>query len=191
MAWTIDGVILDGNGSGKPLGILNAPCLVEVGKEDGQDADTIYAENIINMEARINPTSDGKAIYVANKDTFPQLAAMNIKVGTAGVPVWIPGNTISGKPYQTLMGRELVFSEHAETLGDKGDIYLADFGQYLVGQKVGGGLRFDTSIHLKFDYDQNAYRIIFRIDGQPAWVSARTPKNSSATVSPFLALEAR
>ena len=48
MAWTIDGVILDGNGSGKPLGILNAPCLVEVGKEDGQDADTIYAENIIN-----------------------------------------------------------------------------------------------------------------------------------------------
>lgn len=191
IAWTIDGVILDGNGSGKPLGILNAPCLVSITAESGQTTDTIVAENIIKMESRINPTSENSAIFVANKDTFPQLAAMNIKVGTAGVPVWIPGNTIAGKPYKTLMGRELVFSEHCETVGDLGDIYLADFGQYLIGQKVGGGLRFDTSIHLKFDYDQNAYRIIFRIDGQPAWVSARTPKNGSASVSPFVALAAR
>jgi HK97 family phage major capsid protein len=191
MAWTIDGVILDGNGSGKPLGILNAPCLVSVSKESGQDADTIVAPNIFKAESRIAPTSDGKAIYVANKDAFPQLCQLNVPVGTGGVPLWIPGNTIAGKPYKTLMGRELVFSEHCETVGDLGDIYLADFSQYLIGQKVGGGLRFDTSIHLKFDYDQNAYRIVFRIDGQPAWVSARTSKNGSDTVSPFVAIAER
>jgi len=191
MAWQIDGVILDGNGAGKPLGVMNAPCLVSASAETGQTADTIVAENIFSMESRVNPTSEGKAIFVANKDTFPQLAAMNVKVGTAGIPVWIPGNSIAGKPYKTLMGRELIFSEHCKSIGDLGDIYLVDFSQYLIGQKVGGGMRFDTSIHLKFDYDQNAYRIIFRIDGQPAWVSARTPKNGSSSVSPFVALTAR
>lgn len=192
MAWTLDDMILTGTGAGRPLGIKNAPCLVSVSGETGQTADTIVYENIVKMESRLNPTSEGGAIYVANKNTFPELATMSIKVGTGGVPVWIPANSAaSGKPFQTLMGRQLAWSEHCESIGDPGDIYLADFGQYLIGQKVGNGLRFDTSMHLKFDYDQNAYRIIFRVDGQPAWVAARTPQNSSSTVSPFIALETR
>lgn len=190
LAYTIDNVLINGTGAGQPLGVLNAPCLVEVAKEDGQDADTIVFENIVKMYARIWRKKNGE--WYANDDTFPQLATMSLAVGTGGAPVWLPAGAASGKPYDTLMGKPLNWMEHCQTLGDKGDIILADFSQYLVGQKAGAGnAKFDTSIHVKFEYDQVAYRFIFRIDGQPWWPSALTPRYSSATLSPFVTLAAR
>jgi len=191
MAWTMDNALLNATGAGQPLGILNAPCLVEVSAESGQSADTIVYENIVNMESRLLPQSEGKAIYLANKDTFPQLASMSIAVGTGGVPVYLPAGGASGKPYNTLMGRPLIFTEHCQTVGDKGDIFLADFSQMLLGQKRGRGIVADTSIHLKFDYNQTAFRFSFRVDAQPWLPSAVTPRYSSNTLSPFVALAAR
>jgi len=190
-AWTIDNILLNGTGAGQPLGVLNAPCLVTVTKETGQAADTIVFENIVKMESRLLPESEKNAIYLANKDTFPQLASMSIAVGTGGVPVYLPAGGASGLPYKTLMGRPLIFTEHCQKLGDKGDIYLVDFSQYLLGQKKGRGIKTDTSIHLKFDYDQTAFRFTFRVDGQPWLPSAITPRYSSATLSPFITLAER
>ncbi|GAH40108.1 unnamed protein product, partial [marine sediment metagenome] len=38
-AWTMDNILLNGTGSGQPLGILHAPCLVSVGAETNQKVD--------------------------------------------------------------------------------------------------------------------------------------------------------
>jgi len=184
-------VILRGTGAGQPLGILNAPCLVSVAAEGGQAVNTILWENIIKMYAR--HSSAASAVWIANEDCLPQLASMSLAVGTGGVPVWMPANGAAGKPYDTLMGKPLIWSKHCSTVGDVGDIMLCDFSQYLVGTKSGQGAtgRFDTSIHLKFDADQTAFRFVFRIDGQPWWVSALTPPQSASTVSPFVAIATR
>lgn len=190
-AWTMDNVLINGTGAAQPMGILNAPALVTVSKETGQSADTILYENIVKMEARLLPASEAKAVYLANKDIFPQLATMCFPVGTGGVPVYLPAGGASGKPYKTLMGRPLLFTEHCQTLGDLGDIFLADYSQYLLGQKKGRGIKADTSIHLKFDYDQTAFRFTFRVDGQPWLPSAITPRYSNDDLSPFVTLEAR
>ncbi|NVM21296.1 MAG: phage major capsid protein [Desulfobacterales bacterium] len=191
-AWTMDNVLLNGTGAGQPMGILVAPCLIGITKETGQAADTIVFENIVKMESRLLPASEKNAIYLANKNTFPQLATMKIAVGTGGVPVYLPAGGASGKPYKTLMGRPLIFTEHCQKLGDKGDIYLADFSQYLLGQKKGRGIKADTSMHLKFDYDQMAFRFTFRVDGQPWLPSAVTPRYATSdTLSPFVTLNAR
>jgi len=192
-AWNLDWVMLNGTGAGQPRGLLADPALISVSAETGQAATTIVAENIIKMYARMYPAGHKKAIWIANPDTFSQLATMSIAVGTGGVPVYLPANSVAGRPYQTLMGRPLIFSEHAQTLGTSGDIYYVDWSQYLVGQKAGAGagLSFATSIHLKFDYDQTAFRWVFRIDGQGWWPSALTPRYSSDTVSPFIVLEDR
>ncbi len=190
-AWTMDNVLINGTGAAQPLGILYAPALVTVSKETGQAADTILYENIIKMEARLLPASEGKAIYLANKDVFPQLATMSYPVGTGGTPVYLPAGGASGKPYKTLMGRPLLFTEHCQSIGDLGDIFLADYSQYLLGQKKGRGIKADTSIHLKFDYDQTAFRFTFRVDGQPWLPSAITPRYSSDELSPFITLQAR
>jgi HK97 family phage major capsid protein len=188
LAFEMDWVMLNGTGAGQPLGMLNAPCNVDIDKETGQAADTILFENIVKMYARMWRT--GNAVWMANRDTFPQLATMTMPVGTGGVPVYLPANGAAGQPYATLMGLPLIFTEHMRTIGDAGDIGLFDWSQYLVGQKA-AGLQFATSIHLKFDYDQTAFRFVYRIDGQPWWVSALTPRYSSDTLSPCVTLKAR
>lgn len=191
LAWQLDWTFLNGSGAGQPMGILNAACLVSVTKESGQAAATILAENIIKMYARL--WRKGGGVWYANHDTFKQLAVMTLPVGTAGVPVYMPANAMSGRPYDTLMGLPIVWSEHCQTLGTKGDIYLCDWSQYLVGQKTGkgAGLKFDTSIHLYFESDKTIFRFVYRIDGQPWWPSDLTPRYSDDTLSPFISLDTR
>jgi len=189
LGWTLDGVFLNGSGVGQPLGVLNSNCLIEVAKESAQDADTIIFENLMKMYARMY--NKNNAVWYMSEDTFPQLAALSLSVGTGGSAVFLPANGVSGKPFDTLLGKRIVFTEHAQKLGDKGDVSFNDFSQYLVGQKTNGGMKYSSSVHLKFDSDQTAFKFVFRIDGQPWWKSAITPRNSQPTLSPFVTLAER
>ena len=89
----------------------------------------------------------------------------------------------------SILTRPVIFTEKTETLGDKGDIMLADFSQYVVGLR--SGMRFDTSVHVAFETDELLSRIIERHDGQPLWDSALTLEDGSTTVSPFVVLAER
>jgi len=190
-AWTMDDILINGTGAGQPLGLINAPALVTVSKESGQAADTIVFENIVKMYARMPSANRKNAVWLANDDTFSQLATMSLAVGTGGVPVYLPANQAAGQPFDTLLGKPLIFTEHCQKLGDKGDIFFVDWSEYLLGQKRGQGIQTATSIHLKFDYDQTAFRFVFRVDGQPWWKAALTPRYSSDTLSPYVTLAAR
>ncbi len=190
--FALNNIFIRGTGAGTPLGILNAPCLVTIDAEVGQNTSTILFENIVNMYARIHDTSN--AVWMINQSCLPQLVAMAVNVGTGGAPVWLPGNSISGQPHDTLMGKPIIWSKHCSTLGTVGDIILADWSQYLVGQKTGQNSAgaFDTSIHLKFDADQTCFRFVFRIDGQPWWPQALVPPQATgSTMSPFIVVATR
>jgi len=188
----LNAALIRGTGAGMPLGVLNAPCLVSISKETNQAADTIVFENIVKMFAQIHDTAN--AVWVINQDCLPQLASMALSVGSGGVPVWMPANGISGAPYDTLMGKPIIWCKHSSKLGDQGDIMFADWSQYLIGQKAGQGKdgKFDTSIHLKFDADQTCFRFVFRIDGQPWWPSSIVPPMATTKyLSPFIVLDER
>lgn len=184
---------INGSGAGEALGILNAGCLVSVAKEGGQAAATIIAANITKMFSRLHPPSYGNAIWQANMGCFPQLAALNMAVGTGGTTLWQPANGLAGKPYNTLMGLPLFLTEHCQALGTVGDIILADWSQYLIGGKPGAGIQTASSMHYYFAYDEMAYRFVLRYDGQPWWQTTLTPKHggAGATMSPFIALATR
>ena len=192
LSFQMSNVLIRGSGAGQPLGVLNAPCLVSVAKETGQAASTIIFENIIKMYSR--HSDPGNAVWVVNQNCLPQLAVMSVAVGTGGAPVWMPAGGAAGSPNSTLMGLPIIWEKHAATLGTVGDIILCDWSQYLVGQKAGQGAdgKFDTSIHLKFDADQTCFRFVFRVDGQPWWVSSFTPPQATSnTMSPFVVLATR
>jgi len=182
-----DDDFLNGTGVNMALGALNAgnPSLITVAAIGGQGANTIIAENIRDMWARMYPSGQSNAIWVANIETFPQLFGMAMAVGAGGVPVWLPAGGVSGSPYQTLMGRPLIFTEKCQALGTAGDIALCDFSQYRIGEK---GIQTASSIHIKFDYDMTAFRFVLRYDGQPTWLSTLTPRRGTATLSPFIVL---
>ena len=184
----LERVIVRGTGVGQPLGILLSPCLITVDKEVGQLADTILAENVVNMFARMYPSGLQNAVWLRSQSILPQLMFMTMP-GIPNYPLWMPAGGLSAAPYETLIGKPMFAIENCSALGDLGDLIFADFSQYLLIDK--GGVQTASSIHVKFVNDETAFRIVYRCDGQPIWPSALTPKDNSSTVSPFITLEAR
>lgn len=190
LAFMVDDALINGNGAGRPLGVLNAASLVSVAKETGQAATTLVADNLVKMWSRMWAGSRSNAVWFINQDVEPQLLTLDLPVGTGGVPVYLPPGGFSQAPYGTLFGRPVVPIEHCATLGTVGDVILADMSQYLMIDK--GGVQAASSIHVQFLTDQQVFRFIYRVDGQPMWSSALTPASGSGnTLSPFVALATR
>lgn len=195
--WKVNDAIINGNGVGKPLGILNAPALISVAKETSQVAATLVAPNITKMYARMHDAWRRNSIWLYNQDIEPQLFGMTTIVknvaGTenvgGGFPMYMPPGGLSGSPFGTLMGRPMIATEACATIGTKGDIILANLQMYLA--LVKGGIRQDVSIHVEFLRDMTAFRFVLRIGGQP-WLSAPVARASGTnTLSPFVTLDAR
>lgn len=180
----IDDAILTGTGAGEPLGILNSSSLVTVAKESNQ-AEKITVENLIKMWNRVWSRSRNNAVWFINQEIEPYL--YTLKIGTT--PVYVPAGGLSEKPYGTLFGRPVIPLEQCSALGEVGDIILADLNQYLLIDK--GGINAQSSIHVRFLYDENVFRFIYRVDGQPIWNKPLTPYKGTATQSPFVALAKR
>jgi HK97 family phage major capsid protein len=187
MAFKADQQIYAGSGAGQFIGVLNSSAYVTVSKEQGQDANTIVAQNIMKMYARhLNPTN---AQWYINQDCWPQIFNLSISVGTGGAPLFIPPGNIPDAPSGTLFGRPIVPLEQCKSLGNLGDICFGDFSQYMLIEK--GGIRSDSSIHVAFDTGETAFRWQYRINGQPTYNNTVTPYEGSNTLGDFIVLEAR
>ena len=189
IAYFEDDSFINGIGGGQPLGILNADALISVAKETGQAATTLTVENVVKMYSRMMPRSIPNSVWIMHPDVQPQLFTMSLSVGTGGAPMYFPAGGIGGSPVPTLMGRPVVLSEKAQTLGTAGDIYLVDLSYYLIGDRQ--ALEVASSPHVRFNTDETDFRFIQRVDGRPWIDSALTPRNGSNTLSPFVALAAR
>ncbi|NLT65778.1 MAG: phage major capsid protein [Acidobacteria bacterium] len=188
----VDEAMINGTGAGQPLGIMNAGCLVSVSKESGQAAATILAENISKMYSRRFARQTQNYVWYYNQTIEPQLMNLSISVGTGGTPVYVPPGGFSEAPYGRILGLPAIAIEQASALGTQGDIILGNFKDgYVIAEK--GGIKTDMSIHVRFIYDESAFRFVLRIDGQPVRASALTPYKggSSATQSHFITLDSR
>jgi len=189
-SFQVDDAIMEGNGAGQPLGIKNAGCVVAQAIEGGQAATTIVYENILKMWSRLLPQAKSDAVWLINTDCTPQLGQMSLSVGSGGSAVYIPPGGASASPYGTLMGKPILEIEQAETVGTQGDITLANFRRgYLLAEK--GGVKADMSIHVRFLYDEQVFRFVLRLDGQPMLSSAITPFKGTNTLSHFVQLAVR
>lgn len=189
MNFMVSDAIVRGTGAGQPQGLLNAPCKVSVTKESGQDADTVVAANVVKMYARLFARNRQNAVWFINQNVIPQLYLMTLGIGTAGVTVYMPPGGLSGKPYATLLGLPVIEIEQAAGLGDEGDIILVDLSSYVTIAK--GGPVAQSSMHFYFDTDQQAFRVTYRLDGQPWWHAPLTPFKGSETQSMVVTLAAR
>lgn len=189
IAFKMDDESINGNGAAQFLGILNCPALVSIAKETGQAAATLTYENIVKMYTRMPSRLRRNAVWLVNQDIEPQLWTMSFPIGTGGVPVFLPPGGASVEPYSRLFGREVIPIEQCATLGTKGDILFVNLDEYLIVEK--GGIKADSSMHVRFIYNEMAFRWVARNNGQPTWKSAVTPFKGSASVSPFISLDTR
>jgi HK97 family phage major capsid protein len=178
---------LNGTGTGQYTGINTTANLarVSVVKETGQLANTINYQNIVKMRARA--WGYGGAVWMANHDTYTQLAQLQLALGTAGAIVWQP-SAVTDRP-DMLLGRPLFFTEFCKTLGTQGDVILANWGEFLEGMYQ--PMQSAESIHVRFDRHERAFKFWMRNAGAPWWRAALTPKNGANTLSPFVVLDTR
>jgi HK97 family phage major capsid protein len=184
----IDLAILDGTGTGQPLGILRSPALVTVTPSQ-PTAGGVQSEDIAAMWGRLHAPSRSTAVWLTNQATETSFYSMTMSIGTGGQAVFMPPGGMSAAPYSTLYGRPILPMEQLAAPNAAGDILLIDPMQYVMIQK--GGIQSATSIHVRFVNDETAFRFVIRVDGQPVWNSALTPYSGTATVSPYVTLGAR
>lgn len=184
--------IFAGTGAGQPLGWLNSPCKVEVAKETGQAGVTFNQENVAKMHARLHPYARKNAKWFMNVDVEPQLDLLNSVVknvaGTENVGGY--ANKVYDSEKNTLKGKPIVFVEYAETLGTAGDIVLCAPDFYATGVR-GRGIEFASSIHVRFEYAEQAFRFMYECDGQPWLADKITPFKGANTLSSIVTLATR
>jgi HK97 family phage major capsid protein len=184
VAWWRDYQFLRGVGGGFPLGVINANATLHVHRNAQPNVQ--YVDLVAMMEAFL---PSGRGVWVANQTTMSNFLTM---VDPLGGYIWHPNYSsggIAGAIPGTIFGMPIIFTEKLPTIGNAGDVLLADFRYYLVGDRQAA-----TVESTKFDrwrYDQTSWRVVDRHDGQP-WLSAPlTLQDGTAQVSPFVILESK
>lgn len=187
----VEDQFVNGIGGGAPLGIIPAPCTVAQAIEATQtiaNSPTFIVANVSKMKSRFGGNYQN-AVWLANQELEPTFIQATLGGTSAAFPVYMPQGGLSAAPFASLLGRPLIFVDYCAAVGTPGDLILADLSQYATLDR--GGVESASSIHLRFDYDETAFRMTYRFDGLPIWKQAVTPYKGALTRSPFVTLATR
>ena len=189
MTFKVEDAIINGTGTGQPLGILNSGALIQQAKYSTDSGAVLTTNDVLNMWNRLWVPSRPNAVWLADVTIEPQLYQLVLGAPSLGQILLYTPPGDKGNQTGMLMGRPVVFHEHGAALGTPGDILLADLSQYVMIDK--NGVRQDYSIHVNFLTDEGVFRFVYRVDGQVWWKKPLTPKSGGSTLSPFISLATR
>ena len=180
ISWMEDYSFLMGVGGGQPRGVINAPVTLAPTRVA---ANAISYVDCINMLEEFLPSARGQ--WLVTQGAMSELIQMS---GPTANPsyVWQP-SAVPGVQGM-LFGMPVRFSEKMQPLGSRGDILVADFRYYLIGDRQATTI--ESSNAPRWQYDETSWRAVHRVDGQP-WLSAPLTYQDTVTqVSPFVVLAA-
>ena len=180
ISWLEDYAFLRGTGAGQPLGVINAGATITVPRQ--AVGTPVQYLDLINMMESFLPSARG--VWVVNQSVFSNLMTMQ---DPSGEYIWQP-NFQASVPGM-LWGMPVIFTEKTPTVGNAGDVLLADFRYYLIGDRQATTI--ESTNQYRWQYDLTSWRAVHRVDGQP-WLSAPiTLQDGTLTVSPFVILGAK
>jgi HK97 family phage major capsid protein len=181
IAWFEEYAFLQGNGVGKPIGMLNAGAVLTKNRDN---ANQVSYNDVATMFSKLLPMSWNRAIWLFSPTVVPQLLQLkdganraifvSIDQGAVKTPVW------------KLLGLPAIVTEKLPALGTKGDLMLVDPALYVIGDRM--QVEVAASEHVNFLKNQMTWRIVERVDGQPWLEKAITLQDGTSQVSPFVAL---
>ena len=139
MTKAIEQAIIDGDGTGKPKGILaETPA-------DGQAIDsakTAYAD-LIAAEAALPQAYENGAVWCMSKKTFMQYYGLT---DTNGQPIGRVNYGIAGKPERTLLGRAVVCCDYVTSYAESLEAgttfaFLFNFKDYVLNTNYAMGVK--------------------------------------------------
>ena len=167
LAFSLDDAFLNGNGVNRPLGVLNDPALLTSTRAA---AGGITYPDIVNMYSRLHPALQQGAVWVANHAALPELLTM---VDGNGNLIWSPDSRQGVST--TLLGKPVIFSEKLPTVGQAGDLLLANFSAYQIGMRK--EIYLEKSNAPGWHRDTISFRAIVRCDGAGSWDQPMQPVN--------------
>lgn len=182
VAWKEDYAFLNGSGAGEPLGILNSPAMIAVDRV-GSSSGTIVYDDLVNMMTAFMPS--GKGVWIASISVKAALLRLAGPTATnyAGSYIW--GSPKDGVP-DSLFGFPIIFTEKLPALGTSGDIVLADFSHYYIGDRMATTI--DSTDQARWLRNQTSWKVVHRVDGQP-WLNLPfTLADGTTKISPFVKL---
>ncbi len=170
LAWYEDWYFINGKGAGQPVGLINAGCAIQVARNASSHFKVVDAQTMVaDLYAVEEP------VWLMSRAAGTDLTAFT---------GWIPNG-----PF-VLYGAPILTTLKQPALGTVGDVILADLSLYVIGDR--GEVAIDVSHDepTAFKNNQDAWRIVERVDGQP-WLNAPVtiPDGGTATVSPFVVLK--
>lgn len=177
VSWMEDYAFIQGSGAGQPLGVINAGATLVVPRAAGG---AIGYADLCNMMEDFLPS--GRGVWVITQSALADLLQLN---GPAANPEYIWGSAVTGAP-NTLLGLPVIWSEKCPRIGTQGDVILADWRYYLIGDRQNTTI--ESTQYDQWRYDKTSWRVVHRVDGQP-WLSAPiTYADGTSQVSPFVIL---
>jgi HK97 family phage major capsid protein len=181
IAWFEEYAFLQGNGVGKPIGMLNAGATLTKTRDN---ASQVSYNDVATMLSKLLPLSYGRAIWTFSPTVVPQL--LQLKDGASrAIFISIDQGAVKA-PMWKLLGMPAIPTEKVPALGTKGDLMLIDPALYVIGDRM--QIEIAASEHVNFLKNQMTWRVVERVDGQPWLEKPITLQDSTTQVSPFVAL---
>ncbi|MBU1778001.1 MAG: phage major capsid protein [Gammaproteobacteria bacterium] len=185
---------INGTGAGMPMGILNAGAKISITAETGQSstANIIVAKNIDKMYAQLLVEKQASVAWMYSRpELYVWLVNLSRTVGTGGqlAMLYQPSNVVNGTQ-SALNGLPCIDLEHMPAAATTGDLTLVDWSQYLIADDRSGP-EVAQSMHLKFDYGQNAYRIMKYVDGRMTKTTTKKRHKGSNYLAPVVVIATR
>ncbi len=185
IAWYRDYAYLQGDGIGKPKGVLNSGALLTSTRNT---ASHIKFADLASMVSKLMPGSFSRATWILSPTAYGELIGL---VDGASRPIFQPiaapgaGAAAASIPLG-ILGRPYAVTEKLPALGTSGDILLVDPKQYFSATRQ--DVEIAASEHYKFLNNQVAFRFLFRGDGTSWMDKPFTTQDQSTQLSPFVAL---
>jgi len=175
--WEEEWCFLRGTGAGQPLGVIVAGA---THVEPRAVAGTIGVGDIMRMVMHHIGT---QPVWHVTRAAMATLLQLN---GPAANPsyIFIP-NAREGMP-ATLMGYPIFWTEKLPALGVQGDILLANWPDYYIGDRQATTI--DSTNIFRFRDDITSWRAVHRVDGQPSLSQPIRLADGLTDVSPFVIL---
>ncbi len=164
MAWKRDIGFIDGNGAKEPVGFHDEANAAKITVTRAGASNLAY-EDALRVVQQMLPESMGSTVWLANLDCMKEIYEFELSTGSPAVMI----SPLTQAPQPMLLGRPIIFSEKIPALGSAFDLGLYDLSQYLVGDRQ--AIQVARSTDYKFRSDEEAFRVIERLDGKP-WMSA-------------------
>jgi len=181
LAFMLDYYFLWGSGVGQPLGIHNSTALETVARAAMGSLDLA---DFASLAERVVADSwlDPGLVWIIGSDSLGELFNLTASAANGAAVINLNDPHILGKP--------LIISSLAESMGTQGDLGLFNMSYYAIGDRQ---LSISSSKHQDINgrgylTGEVLWKIIWRGSGSPIISSPITPKLGSNQVSPFVVL---